>query len=279
MPLEAISEDFRQAVMDGHNAGDMMIDVNPEIPANARLARTTSKIEPFQAVSMNSDGTVSPVPLLPPSVPAPLQEPAPTVSDAATGFADCPIVHRNVGGQMVTTDERWPLTEQDAAAITKLVESIESPNPRILGLNVGLGDNWAVVLQAAWIHERFSSFASAQGINRDAYAKNMESAGIGHLAVCPVVDPEPGDLDNQELDLLWVGHPDDATGYGTSDQVDRWFGHLKPGAVLAGVGAGTNPAVGSFINLWLEESPELINGSSVWIIRKPTELTEANSDG
>ena len=146
LPLEAISEDFRQAVMDGHNAGDMMIDVNPEIPANARLANRQPGPQPLvlPPLDIPYDGE-APTPFAPPSVPAPLPEPAPSVLDADVGFADSPIVHRNVGGQMVTTDERWPLTDQDAAAITKLVESIESFNPRILALNVGLGDNWIPV--------------------------------------------------------------------------------------------------------------------------------------
>lgn len=279
MPVEMISADFRQAVMDGHNAGDMMIDVNPEIPANALLARAAAKVEEFQAVAMNSDGSISPVPRFPPSAPAPLMDPEPTVSDSEDmGLADCPIVHRNVGGQMVTTDERWPLTEQDAAAITKLVESIESFSPRILALNVGLGDNLAVILQAAWMREKFSTFASAQGINRDAYAKNMASAGLGEMAVCPEVDPDSSDFDNQELDLLWVGHPEDATE--TDLQLARWWGHVKPNGLVAGIGLGVNPAVAWLIKENADASAELIDNSTVWFIKLPgpRETTEAISD-
>lgn len=262
MPVEMISADFRQAVMDGHNAGDMMIDVNPEIPANLKHVK-------------------QPEPLLvqPPSAPAPLLDTEPTVSDSEDmGFVDCPIVHRNVGGQMVTTDERWPLTEQDAAAITKLVESIESFSPRILALNVGLGDNLAVILQAAWMREKFSTFASAQGINRDAYAKNMASAGLGEMAVCPEVDPDPSDFDNQELDLLWVGHPEDATE--TDLQLARWWGHVKPNGLVAGIGLGVNPAVAWLIKENADASAELIDNSTVWFIKLPgpRETTEAISD-
>lgn len=279
MPVEAISEDFRQAVMDGHNAGDMLLDVNPEIPANARLASrptlasVTEEIEKA-ALAKACRGDEGRPQTLPPSVPAPLQEPAPTVSDAAPGFADCPIVHRNVGGQMVTTDERWPLTEQDAAAITKLVESIESPNPRILALNVGLGDNWAVVLQAAWMHERFSTFASAQGINRDAYAKNMESAGLGHLAVCPVVDPDPADLDNQELDLLWIGHPSGPD----DDSAKKWIPHVKQDGIVAGIGLGVQPDAAAMLAEYWLPGVEIIEGSSVWFTRQHSTHPETASN-
>ena len=270
MPVEAISEDFRQAVMDGHNAGDMLLDINPEIPANAKLAsRVTVGGPPMHTAPPPPP---SEVPSVPPSASAPLREPEPSVSGSAPGFADCPIVHRNVGGQMVTTDERWPLTEQDAAAITKLVESIESFNPRILALNVGLGDNWSVVLQAAWMHEKFSSFASAQGINRDAYEKNMDSAGIGHITACPLVDPDPAELDDQELDLLWVGH---ANGESFIDSTIRsmhtWIPHLKPNAIVAGIGLPSNPNVAAVVkSLMGAEVGELsiIGESSVWFARK-----------
>jgi len=282
MPVEAISEDFRQAVMDGHNAGDMLLDINPEIPANARLAsRVTVGGPPMHTQPLPPPSEVSTVP---PSEPAPLREPESTVSDSDYGFADCPIVHRNVGGQMVTTDERWPLTEQDAAAITKLVESIESFSPRILALNVGLGDNLAVILQAAWMREKFSTFASAQGINRDAYAKNMASAGLGELAVCPEVDPDPVDFDNQELDLLWVGHPKNPGDVDADiETLHRWLPHLKPGAMVAGIGITTNANAAAIVKSLLftdAEPTNLVENSSVWYARKKKpEATEANSDG
>lgn len=278
MPIEAISEDFRQAVMDGHSAGDMLLDINPEIPANARMARAAAKVDAFQAVAMNSDGSVSPVPLVPPSEPAPLRQPESSVSDSG-GFADSPVVHRNVGGQMVTTDPRWPLTEADAAAITKLVESIESHNPRIVALNVGLGDNLAVILQAAWMREKFSTFASASNINRDAYAKNMESAGLGDVAVCPEVDPDPSDFDNQELDLLWVGHPDD--GETTFNAMSRWYQHLKPGGVAAGIGVGVNPATKEMLQhlIMVVRGLERIDNSTIWFVRKPMQEAVSAVEG
>ena len=42
MPVEAVAEHFRKAVLDGHHHGDAVIDVNQEIPANAMLARRVS---------------------------------------------------------------------------------------------------------------------------------------------------------------------------------------------------------------------------------------------
>lgn len=283
MPVEAISEDFRQAVMDGHNAGDMMLDINPEIPANARLAASRVQIggSPMHSEPLPPPSEVRPAP---PSEPAPLREQEPPVSDS--GFADCPIVHRNVGGQMVTTDARWPLTEQDAAAITKLVESIESHNPRIVALNVGPGDNLAVILQAAWMREKFGVFASAANINRDAYAKNMASAGLGDLAACPEVDPDPSDFDNQELDLLWVGHPHLGLCLSNDEAAfDAWVSHVKPGGMIAGIGYTTHPRVPLLLNWFVRHGMQInsVENSTVWFVSKPFPVAEAateeDSDG
>ena len=280
MPVEAISEDFRQAVMDGHNAGDMMLDINPEIPANAQMAR--SRVQSGGSLP-NTDTLPPPSETrnVPPSEPAPLREPESTVSDSASGFADCPIVHRNVGGQMVTTDARWPLTEADAAAITKLVESLESFNPRIVALNVGLGDNLSVLLQAAWIWERFSTFASAANIHRDAYAKNMASAGLGAIAACPEVDPDPSDFDNQELDLLWVGHPVPALTIADDEYaLEAWVPHVKRGGLIAGIGYGTRDRVAMMLHWFVrnELQIERVEGTTVWFVRIPIPLAEASTE-
>jgi hypothetical protein len=184
------------------------------------------------------------------------------------------MIHRSIGGFKLSTDPKNPLTEQDAAAITKLVNSIEGDSIRVVALNIGLGDNFAVMAKAAYQREQVSLFAAGTSINREAYQKNWEGVGLPQdtYVMVPEVDPVPDDFENQELDLLWCGSLLEET-----EQVDAWLPHVRVNGVVAGVKCTTA--------LWLSLqewglSPEVIEGSAVWFARieepepeEPAEIT------
>jgi hypothetical protein len=234
-----------------------VIDVNQEIPSNLLHVKQPTQ----QTASPSASPAIEP---------APLRQSAPVPDPVEDAIPGSPIIHRNVGGQIVTTDQRWPLTEPDAAAITKLVDSIEAESPRILALNAGLGDNLSVLTQAAAMRNQSATFASARGIDHDSYIKNMDAAGLPD-AKCPLVDPEPEDLDNQGLDLLWVGHPVDPGE--TLEQIAKWLPHVKIGGLVAGIGLAVNPAVARVVQVFVENL-ELVEGSSVWFTRNTVDLIE-----
>jgi hypothetical protein len=267
MPVEMVSEDFRRAVLDGHNAGDKLIDVNPAIPGNLKHAVKFHAPLELEAVAMTPSGEFRPLERLP-EVDEPIEpdfEPGTFPDDDY----DAPIVHRRVGGQMVTTDERWPLTEQDVAAIERLVESLP-PAPRILALNVGIGDNFAALAQSVWMLESSSMFASSRGIDRESYLRNIEAVGLANAAPIPEVDPDPAVFDNQDLDLLWVGQPAACENVaGLCGQMHDWIAHLKPNGVVAGI--GKTPHAAACLRQFCPsvfEQPQTIIDSDLWFVRK-----------
>lgn len=251
MPVEVVAEHFRKAVLDGHHVGDAVIDVNPEIPGNARLAmnRVLNEHPEWKPPKQEWKGQ-----------PPPDEDRVITTPDEQVSLGT-PIVHRSIGGFKITTDANNPLTEHDAAAITKLVNSIDGDSIRIVALNIGLGDSFAVMAKAAYQREQVSLFAAGTSINRDAYQKNWEGVGLPEQpgVMVPEVDPVPSDFDDQELDLLWCG-----SLLEDLEQIDAWLPHVRVGGMAAGVKC-TLDAMRRLKDWGV--NPQVIEESAVWFAR------------
>ena len=138
---------------------------------------------------------------------------------------------------------------------------IHGESIRVVALNIGLGDNFAVMAKAAYQREQVSLFAAGTSINRDAYQKNWEGVGLttDPDVMVPEVDPVPDDFENQDLDLLWCG-----SRLEDPDQIDAWLPHVRLGGMVAGVKL-TMEVLRRLQDWGLDL--EVVEGSAVWFAR------------